>query len=69
MKENNNYKISDLLRDIEQYESGWITWRTSKTNLHIDTDVHKYICTNFEQIHGTSCGKTIGNDDVELFRF
>lgn len=62
------YEFSVFLDDLKKHESGWITWESRKS-YHIKQIIRDYICNNFVQKHGESCGEIIDNTKVEVFYF
>lgn len=64
MKNNQRYGPEEFRRDLQRYESGWVTWETRKT-YHVHPEVRAYIAEHFEKRHGN------GVDDtrVEVYYF
>jgi hypothetical protein len=63
-----NYQFDQFLKDINKYESGWITWETWK-RYHLRSEIITYVCNNFEHVNGHSCGEKIDDTKVEVFYF
>jgi len=61
---NQDYEYSEFIREIKNYNSGWITWETRKGG-HIQDEIKDYVRNNFIKIHGTG----LDNTNVELYYF
>ncbi len=68
MPKNRNYQFDQFLKDINKYESGWITWESRK-RYHLRIEIIDFICNNFEHINGHQCGEKIDDNRVEVFYF
>ena len=64
MSSNKRYTYEQFQNDLRAYESGWITWETTK-GYHIRKDIKNYIAKNFQKYHGNGVDDTI----VEVYYF
>jgi hypothetical protein len=51
------YDYNQFLKDIADYQSGWIAWETRKS-YHIQQPIITYIQTHFKKYHGTGVDDT-----------
>jgi len=64
MMNNRQYTYELFLEDLEDYESGWLTWESRKA-YHVDNQIINYVNENFYQIHG----RDIDDFGVEVYYF
>jgi len=64
MMNNRQYTYELFLEDLEEYESGWLTWESRKA-YHVDNQIINYANENFYQIHG----RDIDDFRVEVYYF
>ena len=68
MFNNKKYSFEMFIEDIKKYPSGYLTWE-SKKRYHLENEIKKYCCDNFQQIHGSGCENIIDDFGIDIFYF
>ncbi len=61
---NRQYTYEQFLDDLEEYDSGWLTWESRKA-YHVDPQIISYANDNFYKIHGWN----VDDFGVEVYYF
>jgi hypothetical protein len=64
MLRSQRYSLEQFREDIEEYDQGWIVWRSDKSD-HLNPELIEYIDSNYIKVGGES----IDDTHVELYRF
>lgn len=60
--------ISFLKKNLDQYEGVWVVYSTA-LSFNISEEFRQYVCNNFEQKHGQSCGIKIDDTYIDVFYY